>query len=94
MKRDMQLIYLIFNVLIDTDDKSVTSRKKIDSALNSYSKETIDYHLALMSGQKWIEIFTDGIRMTWDGHDYYDTEFVDDDSEDVEEKKPVLFKQD
>jgi len=77
MLRDHELIFLLFNCLIDSD-KALTTREHIQSKLNSFTPDQIQYHLVLMNGQGWVELYTDGVRMTWEGHDHFDSEYAND----------------
>jgi hypothetical protein len=77
MLRDHELIFLLFNCLIESD-KALTTRENIHAKLSSYTPDQIQYHLVLMVGQEWVELFTDGARMTWQGHDHFDSELAND----------------
>jgi len=86
MLRNMDLVYFLFVSMIESNGH-VTTHDDILASVNGqvkdgeFSRDHIMYHLNLMKGKEWVELFTDGARMTWDGHDYFDSEYITDDSE-------------
>jgi hypothetical protein len=59
----------------------VVSNDEFHKQLSSYTEAQIKYHLHLMKEKEWIHMYSDGSRMTWEGHDYFDDNFVDNSAE-------------